>query len=103
MHGDGENTVAVFSIDATSGEPTLIQSIGIDAFHARTFSIHPDGKMLVTAAVAPLAERDGDQVRDVAAGFSVFGIGDDGRLRFARKYDIDVGSSTLFWCGMVSL
>jgi 6-phosphogluconolactonase len=103
VHGDGENSVAVFSIDDTSGEPTLIQTIGINAFHARTFSIHPDGKMLVTAAVAPLAERDGDQVRDVPAGLSVFSIGDDGRLTFARKYDVDVAGGPLFWCGMVTL
>jgi 6-phosphogluconolactonase len=103
VHGDGENSVAVFSIDAASGEPTLIQTIGIDAFHARTFSIHPNGKMLVTAAVAPLSERDGDQARDVPAGLSVFGIGDDGRLTFVRKYDVDVAGGPLFWCGMVTL
>jgi 6-phosphogluconolactonase len=103
VHGDGENTVAVFSIDETSGEPTLVQSIGIDAFHARTFSIHPNGKMLVTAAVAPLSERAADQVRDVPAGLSVFSIGDDGQLTFARKYDVDVTGGPLFWCGMVSL
>ncbi|WP_170308750.1 lactonase family protein [Pseudonocardia hierapolitana] len=103
VHGPGENTVAVFSIDEAGGEPTLIQTIGIDAYHARTFSIHPNGRMLVTAAVAPLSERNGDQVRDVPAGFSVFGIGDDGRLTFARKYDVDVSAGPLFWCGMVSL
>jgi 6-phosphogluconolactonase len=103
VHGPGENTVAVFSIDESSGEPALVQSIGIDAYHARTFSIHPSGKMLVTAAVAPLSERNGDQVRDVPAGLSVLGIGDDGRLTFARKYDVDVTGGPLFWCGMVSL
>jgi 6-phosphogluconolactonase len=103
VHGSGENSVAVFSIDATSGEPTLIQTVQINAFHARTFAIHPQGKMLVTAAVGPLAERDGDQVRYVPAGLSVFSIGDDGRLAFARKYDVDVGDDMLFWCGMVAL
>jgi 6-phosphogluconolactonase (cycloisomerase 2 family) len=103
VHGSGENTVAVFSVDEASGEPTLIQTIGIDAYHARTFAIHPNGTMLVTAAVTPLAERDGDQVRDVPAGFSVFAIGDDGRLTFARKYAVDVSAGPLFWCGMVAL
>ncbi|WP_345611644.1 lactonase family protein [Pseudonocardia adelaidensis] len=103
VHGPGENTVAVFAVDEAGGEPTLIQTIGIEAFHARTFSIHPNGKMLVTAAVAPLAERDGEDVRVVPAGFSVFGIGDDGRLTFVRKYDVDVGAGPLFWCGMVPL
>jgi 6-phosphogluconolactonase (cycloisomerase 2 family) len=103
VHGAGENSVAVFSIDATSGEPTLIQAIEINAVHARTFAIHPRGRMLVTAAVGPLSERDGDQVRYVPAGLSVFSIGDDGRLTFARKYDVDVGDDMLFWCGMVAL
>jgi 6-phosphogluconolactonase len=91
----GENTVAVFSLDESSGRPVLVQSIGIRAFHARTFSIHPSGKMLVTAAVAPL--------QDVPAGLSVFGIGDDGLLTFVRKYDVDVTGGPLFWCGTVSL
>jgi 6-phosphogluconolactonase len=103
VHGGGENSVAVFSIDAASGEPTLIQTIGINAFHARTFAIHPNGKMLVTAAIKPLSERAGNQVRDVPAGLSVFSIGDDGRLTFARKYDVDFGDDLMFWCGMVAL
>ena len=30
-------------------------------------------------------------------------IGDDGKLTFARKYDIDVGDKTMFWMGMVPL
>jgi 6-phosphogluconolactonase len=103
VHAAGENTIAVFSIADGSGEPTLIQTIGVEAYHARTFSIHPNGKMLVTAAVAPLSERNGDQVRDVPAGLSVFAIGDDGRLSFARKYDVDVSGGPLFWSGMVTL
>lgn len=103
VHGPGENSVSVFYIDADTGEPTLIQTIGINAFHPRTFSIHPNGTMLVTAAIEPLAERDGDQVRNVPAGLSVFSVGDDGKLTFARKYDVDVGNDSIFWCGMVAL
>jgi hypothetical protein len=37
------------------------------------------------------------------AGLSVFRIGDDGKLTFVRKYDIDVGGKTMFWMGMVQL
>jgi len=33
----------------------------------------------------------------------VFRIGDDGKLTFERKYDIDVGDKTMFWMGMVPL
>jgi hypothetical protein len=58
--------------------------------------------MLVTAAVAPLMVRDGDQVRTVPAGLSVFGVGEDGKLAFARKYDIEVRGELMFWCGMIT-
>ena len=27
----------------------------------------------------------------------------DGKLAFVRKYDVDVGSKTLFWSGVVTL
>ena len=47
--------------------------------------------------------RDGDAVKPIPAGLSVFRIGDDGKLTFARKYDIDVGDKTMFWMGMVPL
>ena len=42
-------------------------------------------------------------VRTIPAGLSVFRIGDDGKLTFACKYDIDVGGKTMFWMGMVQL
>jgi 6-phosphogluconolactonase (cycloisomerase 2 family) len=103
VHGDGDNSVAVFSINPASGEPTLIQTIDTQTFHCRTFSIHPGGRMLVTAAVAPLDVRDGDNVRTVPAGLTVFSVGDDGKLSFVRKYDVEVGADWMFWCGMVSL
>ena len=48
-----------------------------------------------------LGVRDGDVVRTTPAGLSVFRIGDDGKLTFVRKYDIDVGGKSMFWMGMV--
>lgn len=102
-HGPGENSVAVFSINSADGQPNLIQTIDINAYHPRTFAIHPNGKMLVTAAIKPFAERDGEQIRNVPAGFSVFSIGDDGRLTFVRRYDVDAGTDLVFWCGMVGI
>jgi hypothetical protein len=47
--------------------------------------------------------RDGDAVKSIAAGLSVFRMGDDGKLTFARMYDIDVGDKMMFWMGMVPL
>ena len=37
------------------------------------------------------------------AGLSVFRVGADGKLDFVRKYDIDVGTMTQWWSGMVPL
>jgi 6-phosphogluconolactonase len=47
--------------------------------------------------------RDGDAVKTLAAGLTIFRIGDDGKLTFVRKYDIDVGDKTIFWMGIVPL
>jgi hypothetical protein len=48
-----------------------------------------------------LPVKDGAAIREVAACLSVFRIGDDGRLDYVRKYDVDVGNRQMFWMGMV--
>jgi hypothetical protein len=55
---------------------------------------------------SPIAVRDGDGTRLVPASLAVFRIGGDGRLTFARKYDLDTDPGAgrlLFWIGMVSM
>jgi len=39
----------------------------------------------------------------VPAGLSVLRIGDDGKLTFVHKYDIDTGTETQWWSGMVPM
>jgi hypothetical protein len=39
----------------------------------------------------------------VPAGLSVFLMGADGKLTFARTYDVDVGDMSMWWMGMVPL
>src|SRR5215472_7410213 len=99
----GENSIVAYAIDQTTGEPTAIQHIETQKIHPRTFHIHPTGRLLVAEHNLPVDVRDGDAVRTVMAGLSVFRIGDDGKLTFARTYDIDVGDKTMFWMGMVPL
>ncbi len=99
----GENSIVVYSIDQSTGEPTPIQHIETGAIHPRTFHIDPSGRMLVAQHNLPVNVRDGDAVKARPAGLSVFRIGDDGRLSFVRKYDIDVGDKAMFWMGMVPL
>ena len=89
-------------VDADS-EPKPIQHIETRGIHPRTFHIDPSGRMLVAEHNLPVKVRDGDQIKTVAAGLSVLRIGDDGKLEFVRKYDIDVGDKTMFWMGMVPL
>jgi len=99
----GENSIAVFSIDQSTGEPTLIQNIDGHGIQLRTFAIDPSGSMMVAASIQPLPVREGGTIKTLSAGLTVFRIGGDGKLAFARKYDVDVGSKTQFWSGMVTL
>ncbi len=48
----------------------------------------------------PVALPDGTTT---TAGLTVFRMGTDGKLTFARKYDVDVGDMQQFWSGMVTL
>jgi 6-phosphogluconolactonase (cycloisomerase 2 family) len=99
----GENTLAVYSIDAATGEPTLVQHIDTRGIHCRTFHIDPSGRLLVAAHIMALPVREGAAIRIVPASLAMFRIGEDGKLDFVRKYDVDVGSRTMFWMGMVPL
>ena len=99
----GENSLAVFAIDPATGEPNLIQHAETHGIHPRTFHIDPSGQMLVVAHIMGLTVRDGDALREVPARLSVFRIGEDGRLSFARAYDVNVGNRTIWWMGMVPL
>ena len=99
----GENSIVVYSINQSTGEPTPIQHVETRAIHPRTFHIDPSGRVLVAEHNLPVNVREGDAVERIHAGLSVLRIGGDGRLTFVRKYDIDVGDKTMFWMGMVRL
>jgi 6-phosphogluconolactonase len=99
----GENTLAVYSINQSTGEPTPIQHVDTRGIHCRTFHIDPSGRMLVAAHNVPVLVRDGGDVKTVPACLSVFRIGADGQLDFVRKYDVDTRDQIMFWMGMVAL
>jgi len=96
----GENSIAAYSIDAATGEPTLIQHTDSHGIHPRTFHIDPSGRLMVVAHIMGLTLHDGTEV---PARLSLFRIGDDGKLTFARAYDVDVGDRTMWWMGMVDV
>jgi len=93
----GENSVAVFAIDQTTGEPNLVQNIDGRGLQLRTFGIDPTGRILVVASIT--ASADGK----LPAGITVMRITADGKLTFVRKYDVDVGTAQQFCSGMVAL
>jgi 6-phosphogluconolactonase len=100
----GENTIAVFAINPDTGEPTLIQTADTHGFQPRTFALDGSGRLLVVGNQTPIAVRDGNGIRTVSAGLSVFTIEADGKLTFVRSYPVDadpaVGRS-LWWMGII--
>ena len=103
VYKGGENSIVVYAISQETGEPTAIQHIETQKIHPRTFHMDPSGRMLVAQHNLPVDVRDGDNVRTVSAGLSVFRMNEDGRLTVARTYDIDVGDKIMWWMGMVPL
>jgi 6-phosphogluconolactonase len=101
VDGGGENNIAVFALDRATGEPRLAQNIESHGFHPRTFTLDPSGRMLVAANLTARPVRDGDGTRLHPATLSCYRIGGDGRLAFARAYDIETAGKLQFWSGMI--
>ena len=100
----GENTIAVFSINQDTGEPTLIQSADTRGFQPRTFAVDATGAVLVAANQSSGLVRQGSSVQTIPARLTTFRIRDGGKLDFAHQYDFETGGSkSLFWTGIVSL
>jgi 6-phosphogluconolactonase (cycloisomerase 2 family) len=98
----GENNIAVFAIDAQSGEPRLVQHADTAAFHVRTFACDPGGDVLVTASIKALARQQGDAVRVEPASLNVFRVDASGRLALATSVPVETpGSQLQYWMGIV--
>ncbi|HUO23441.1 MAG TPA: beta-propeller fold lactonase family protein [Caulobacteraceae bacterium] len=97
----GENSIAVFAIDQATGEPTLIQHMDSQGLHPRTFSLDPSGRILIAANFAPTIQRNGDALTEVPANLAVFRVGEDGKLTFVRRFDVEVGREMMLWAGLV--
>jgi 6-phosphogluconolactonase (cycloisomerase 2 family) len=99
----GENTIAVYAIDPTRGEPTMIQSVEARGYHVRTFAFDPSARVMVAATIAPVNVREGSRIVSVPACLSLFRVGADGRLGFVRRYDVETNGKFQWWMGMVGL
>jgi 6-phosphogluconolactonase (cycloisomerase 2 family) len=96
----GENTIAAFAIDQASGKPVPIQHADTRGIHCRTFHIDPTGRLMACAHIMGLPLADGSEV---APRLTLFRIGDDGKLSFARSYDIETNGRSMWWMGMVTV
>ena len=97
----GENNIAVFEIDENSGEHRAIQHEDTRGIIARTFALDKSGRLLVVAnSTSILAEADGI-AKKIPPSLSLFRVGNDGKLNYVQKYDIDTGNETIFWMGIV--
>lgn len=103
IFGGGENSIAVFAIDSATGEPVLVQHADTHGYHVRTFAFDPSGRVMVAASIKAIAIREGSGIRTVPAALSVFRVGDDGKLDFVRRYDVETNGGTQYWMGIVGL
>jgi hypothetical protein len=59
--------------------------------------------MMVAANILPMQVRDGDSIKTVPANLATYHVGADGKLAFAKSYEVETGTAMQFWSGMVAL
>jgi hypothetical protein len=96
----GENSIAVWAINSATGEPTRIQNAPGQGMELRTFTIDPSGRILIAASTVAVELPDHGTM---PAGLTVFRIGADGKLTYARKYITDTTTGAQFWCGLLNM
>jgi len=99
VDGGGENSIAVYSINQQSGEPTRIQNVKTRGGEPRTFALDTSGRILVAANQTAIY--DGPAL--IPASLALFRVREDGLLDFVRTYDVDTKGGSLFWMGIISL
>jgi 6-phosphogluconolactonase len=103
IDGGGENDIAVYAINAQSGEPTLIQNADTHGAEPRTFALDPSARILVAGNQTAIFAGAGSGAKKIPASLAVFRVRNDGKLDFARTYDLDTTKGNLFWMGIVAL
>jgi 6-phosphogluconolactonase len=98
----GENDLALFDLEPESGEPRLVEHYDTHGFEPRTFTIEPSGRFLLVGNQKRRNILDASgSLSAVLPGVAVFEIGEGGRLKFLRKYDLARGD--VFWIGALDL
>ena len=98
----GRNEIAVFRINETTGEPSLIQNVDTRGFTPRTFALDPSGRVLVVGNQNSVSVTEGGSTKLVPANLAVFRVGSNGTLTFVQRYDVAVARKPLWWMGIVA-
>jgi len=104
----GTNSIAVYQINQSTGEPTLIQQADTRGIVPRTFAFDATQRLLVAANQTRMSVREGQSLTTVMPNLALFTVGEDGKLTFVRKYDVAADLAVqrndgLFWMGIVPL
>ena len=99
---EGEDNIAVFAVDQSTGQPTAIQHAPTHGHLPRTFSIDASGRMLVAAnsEAAPKVSADGSQ-RQAPLSLVSYLIADDGTLKETAMIEFPERDQRLFWAGFL--
>lgn len=98
----GSNSIAVFRINESTGEPTLVQNADTHGLVPRTFSLDPSGRVLVVANQNDMLVRGDGTLQHVPASLAMFRVRPDGSLDYVSKTDVAASQGgSLFWMGIV--
>lgn len=99
---EGEDNIAVFTIDQETGAPTSIQHAPTHGHLPRTFSIDASGRMLVAANSEPTTKVSPDgATRDVPLSLVTFKVAPDGTLTETGVIEFAEAGQRLFWAGFL--
>lgn len=99
----GSNSIAVFRIDQTTGEPSLVQNVDTHGIVPRTFALDPSSRVLIAANQTDMLVRsDGGVLQRVPASLALFRVRADGTLDYVSKTDVTASQGgSLFWMGIL--
>jgi 6-phosphogluconolactonase (cycloisomerase 2 family) len=97
----GENNIALFSINQTTGEPTFVAAVDAHGIEPRTFAVDPSHKFLIVGNQKKVLRRQGATLTTVLPNLAVFQIAADGRLTFLKSYDQTMGE--VWWVGSTTV
>ena len=99
----GEDSLAVYALDSTSGEPKLIQHVLSDYIHTRNVSLAPNGSILLATTIqAVCVETEDRATKVIPPAIQVYRVGDDGRLSLSRTYELNTHGELVFWSGFIA-